>query len=176
MIGYFFSIIIFMISMMNVAFALPWLQQSHAISKKQSNFLNKETGSQQNFSGIWAGQCDNNPAIDMIIKHDRDKLSISYGFMEEKYVIGEVKSESKSYLNASENSNTTVRWSADYSALIFIHYNLFINSSGNLNVFFSKVFLVLDAGQLLVKGYHYQTGEEVGGFNPELISCTYHLK
>jgi hypothetical protein len=126
-----------------------------------------------NFSGAWAGQCDNKPAVDLIIKHQNNKLDISYGFMKEHYVLGEVKSEIRTTAGVSEHNNMTVRWSDDKTALIFINSNMFINPEERFNAFFSKVTMSLENEHLIVAGNHYQTDGSLSGFNQELMLCDY---
>ncbi|KTD60844.1 hypothetical protein [Legionella shakespearei] len=153
------------------AFALPWF---HTELIKQS--ISKPLPVQMdpvNFSGVWAGQCDNKPAVDLRIKHHNNTLDISYGFMEEHYVLGEVKSEVRMAANVSEHNNTTVRWSDDKTALIFINSTMFTNPEERLNVFFSKVTMSLESQRLIVSGHHYQTDSSLSGFNQETMLCDY---
>lgn len=96
--------------------------------------------------------------------------------MEEKYILGEVRAESSSRLSLSESGNTSVRWDKDSTALIFINNHLFINETGSLNVFFSKVSIALKQGQLVVQGQHFQTGNTLDDIKQETISCIYDRK
>lgn len=161
---------------MNAVWALPWLPQGNKILKSPSQNSSASQDHQLNFSGVWIGECDNNPAVDIAIKHDENQLKISYGFMEEHYVLGEVKSNASFNVNASEHSTTTVRWSTDYSALIFINTDFFVNPESALNVFFSKVSMTLKDHQLFIKGQYYHTDGTNDDMNQEIISCVYHQK
>lgn len=179
MTGYFFNVLLLLIGLMNNALALPWFHPNNDLrnnSKLQFKARDAITGSQINFSGQWVGRCDNSPTLDLTIKHTQDQISISYGFMEERYVLGEVRSATSSRLSISENSNTTVGWNTDNTALIFIHHNLFSNENGQLNVFFSKVSMSLQEEQLVVYGQHFYTGSNVDDFKQETISCVYDPK
>lgn len=130
--GYFCNIVIFSIGLVNNSWALPWFQhpnEGENSPQSQSSRHNKTQENPINFSGVWEGQCDHNPAIALTIKHNQNQLTISYGFMEEKYVLGEIKSIASSRAEASENSNNTVRWSTDHTALIFTNYYLFTHGT-----------------------------------------------
>jgi len=166
------SILLCMVFISNT-WASPWVNpiyqmKSHqpALAVNQSNDVN--------FSGTWAGQCEDNPAVNMTIKQSPDRLTLSYSFMEEKYVLGEIKSEASSRLYTAENGTSSANWTTDHSALIFVHYNSFINQSGNLSVFLSKVSMAFSGDQIIVKGRHYQTDNTLEDFKEETISCVYH--
>lgn len=179
MIRHFFIVLFFFVGFMNQALALPWFENENDL--RNNNKLRYRTHdeikkNQIDFSGRWSGQCDSNPAADLTIKHTREHISISYGFMEEKYILGEVRAESSSRLSLSESGSTTVKWNQDNTALIFINYHLFIDESGSLNVFFSKVSMALEQEQLVVKGQHFQTGNTLNDIKQETISCIYDRK
>lgn len=172
-------ILLVLLGSINNALALPWFETTRDLSKHsvhQAQDTEKAANNGINFSGIWTGQCDNNPAVDLLIKHDNNKFSISYGFMEEHFILGEIKSNVISLSDASENNSTTVRWSNDNTALIFINNNLFTSEGNHLNVFFSKVSMSLQEELLIVAGYHYQTDATLGEFNRETMLCNYHKK
>jgi hypothetical protein len=171
--------ILILLGLMNSARALPWFQKPKDLAKpsaEQTQFIKSTQNYPINFSGVWTGQCDNNPAVDLVIKHENNNFSISYGFMEERYVLGEVKSEVRSLSAAVENTSTTVRWNNDNTALIFINNNLFTSNANQLNVFFSKVSMTLEEGRLVVTGHHYQTNGTSGDFNQETMLCSYQKK
>ncbi|HAT6977809.1 TPA: hypothetical protein F8R96_08695 [Legionella pneumophila] len=179
MIRYFFIVLFFFVGFMNQASALPWFEHENDFrnnTKLRYRAHDEIKKSQIDFSGIWSGQCGSNPAVDLAIKHTRDHISISYGFMEEKYILDEVRAESSSRLSLSESGIATVRWNQDNTALIFINYHLFINETGGLNVFFSKVSMALEQEQLVVKGQHFQTGNTLDDIKQETISCIYDRK
>ena len=165
-----------LISLINNVWALPWLPQSNKILKSRSRISSASQDHQLNFSGVWIGECDNNPAVDIVIKHDGNQLKISYGFMEEHYVLGEVNSNASFNVNASEHGTTTVRWSSDYSALIFINTDFYVSPESALNVFFSKVSMTLKDRQLLINGQYYHTDGNNDDIDQEMISCVYHQK
>lgn len=171
--------ILFYWCLINNAEALPWFNQ-HTNLKTSSSFVEiakKDAPENQlNYSGSWIGQCDNSQAIELNIKHNKDKLSISYGFMTENYVIGEVKSIALSHASDSENSNATLKWNSNQTALIFIHSNIFNNEAGTLNSFFSKVTMVLQGTELSVNGQYFYTNNDVGPIQQDIISCNYHRK
>ena len=177
--GYFCNIVIFSIGLVNNSWALPWFQhpnEGENSPQSQSSRHNKTQENPINFSGVWEGQCDHNPAIALTIKHNQNQLTISYGFMEEKYVLGEIKSIASSRAEASENSNNTVRWSTDHTALIFTNYYLFTHGTSKSNAFFSKVSMTLKEEQLWIKGQYYHTSDTQDDFTQETISCTYYRK
>ncbi|HIC7357966.1 TPA: lpg2443 family Dot/Icm T4SS effector [Legionella pneumophila] len=179
MIRYFFIVLFFYVGFMNQVSALPWFGHENDFrnnTKLRYRAHDEIKKNQIDFSGRWSGQCDSNPAVDLTIKHTRDQISLSYGFMEEKYILGEVRAESSSRLSLSESGNTSVRWDKDSTALIFINNHLFINETGSLNVFFSKVSIALEQGQLVVKGQHFQTGNTLDDIKQETISCIYDRK
>lgn len=176
MIRYVVTFTLILFSFINSALALPWFQNTNNLSKQSAQKPETVQNNPINFSGFWAGQCDHNPAVDLLIKHHHNKLSISYGFMEEHYILGEVKSEVRTAFNASEHNNIMVRWSNDNTALIFINSNMFINVDEHLNVFFSKVTMTLNDGHLIVAGHHYQTDGTPGDFNQETMLCSYQKK
>ncbi len=173
MIRYFATLVL--LGLISNAQALPWFGHTRDLNLSHTAIKNAENNS-INFSGVWVGQCDNNPAVDLIIKHENNNLSISYGFMEEKYTLGEIKSDMHVIAEASENNNTMVRWSSDNTALIFINSNLFTSEENRLNVFFSKVSMTLEAGRLIVAGYHYQTNNTLNDFNRDTMMCSYQKK
>lgn len=176
MTGFIFKIMVLLIGIINTGWALPWFEYKTDYLNLKSNYQDERQSNNINFSGVWSGECDGNPAVDLTIKQDANQFSISYGFMDEKYTIGEVKSSNSSHLDASENVNTTVNWNTENTALIFINYNLFINQTGILNVFFSKVSMELKDNQLIVNGKHYHTNGSLDDFDHETISCRYHHK
>ncbi|HAT8792194.1 TPA: lpg2443 family Dot/Icm T4SS effector [Legionella pneumophila] len=179
MIRHFFIVLFFFVGFMNQVSALPWFENENDLrnnNKLRYRAHDEIKKNQIDFSGRWSGQCDSNPAVDLTIKHTREHISISYGFMEEKYIPGEVRAESSSCLSLSESGSTTVKWNQDNTALIFINYHLFINESGSLNVFFSKVSMALEQEQLVVKGQHFQTGNTLNDIKQETISCIYDRK
>ncbi|RUR19626.1 hypothetical protein ELY21_03245 [Legionella sp. km535] len=175
MIRFLFTALTLMCLINNVS-ALPWHHQSYKIQKSLSDTIAKPQAQQLNFSGIWEGECDNNPAVDITIKHDGTQFRISYGFMEEQYELGEIKSSSSSNSNETKLNTTTVRWSNDYSALIFINTDFFVNQARSLNVFFSKVTMTLMGSQLLIKGHYYHSDGSIDDVNEDVISCVYHHK
>lgn len=153
MIRHFFIVLFFFVGFMNQASALPWFENENDLrnnNKLRYRAHDEIKKNQIDFSGRWSGQCDSNPAVDLTIKHTREHISISYGFMEEKYIPGEVRAESSSRLSLSE--------------------------SGSLNVFFSKVSMALEQEQLVVKGQHFQTGNTLDDIKQETISCIYDRK
>lgn len=167
--GYGFRFII-LFSFINNAWSLPWVHPKPS-QQKSHNYENPV-----NFSGVWVGQCDNKPAIDITIKHTENQFTISYGFMEENYIIGEMKTTASSRLHAVENNNTIVIWNSDHNTLIFINTNLFLNDPDQLNGFFSKVSMSLNGDMLTVKGQYYHTDTSLNDFDHETISCIYHIK
>ena len=161
------------------AVALPWFKEQSNLENSNSfvEIARKDNqAAQLNYSGNWIGLCDNSQAVELSIKHDKDKLSISYGFMTESYVIGEIKSSTLSHTSSSENSHATLKWSSDHAALIFIHSNLFNNESDNLNSFFSKVTMVLQGVELTVDGEYLYTNNNIGPIRKDTLSCNYHRK
>ncbi len=156
------------------SWSLPWLQNK--IDNLQSSADSKSQNEQSNFSGVWMGQCEDGPAVEMTIIHKAQQFTISYGFMEEHYILGELKSISSSHLNGVENSNTLVSWSDNNTGLIFINYNLFINKSGSFNGFFSKVTMALKEDQMTVTGHYYQTDSSFKAFEQQNISCFYNRR
>ncbi|KTD50857.1 hypothetical protein [Legionella quateirensis] len=175
MIRIYFTVLMMLCLIDNVC-ALPWLHQAYKSLKSPSKDTNTTLVHQINFSGEWVGECDNNPAVDITIKHDGSQLRISYGFMEEHYELGEVKSNASSNMNETKHNTTTVRWSTDYSALIFINTDFFVSPESALNVFFSKVSMTLRDRQLFIKGQYYHTDGNNDDMNQEMISCVYHQK
>lgn len=162
------------LTLIESAQALPWFQNESDLTNSSASPTLVIQENQTNFSGSWVGQCNNSPAVDLVIKHNNNSLNISYGFMSEKYTIGEVKSDARTDFKASEHSNVMVRWSNDNRALIFLNNALFINASEHSNVFFSKVSMALVEGNLIVTGHYYQTDGTLGDFNKETMSCSYH--
>lgn len=174
MLKYCIAVVLFCFSFINTSWALPWEQYSNHSSQVSDIASEKILLREQNFSGNWTGQCGTEPAIDMSIKHEKGRISISYGFMDEHYIIGDIKSETNSHLNEVESNNTTVRWNDEHNSLIFIHYYSFTSSENNLNIFFSKVSMSLNEKELLVKGHYYHTDGTINDFDQETISCIYH--
>ncbi|KTD78800.1 hypothetical protein [Legionella waltersii] len=166
-------------TLLNNAMALPWLPKeglntsSTALTIAQVSPVGEAL---VNFSGDWTGQCDNTQAVDLSIKQDPNRIAISYGFMEEKYFIGEVQSSSSAQGPRSENSHVSVRWNPELSALIFIQSKLFSNEQGHLNSFFSKVSMTLENDKLLVNGQYYYTNANVGPIQQDTINCLYIRK
>ncbi|TAL65887.1 MAG: hypothetical protein EPN84_01040 [Legionella sp.] len=153
----------------NSAWSLPWFtppnQDLHPAKKVKSGMVN--------FSGSWVGECNQQPATNMTIRQVDDKLLISYGFMEEKYTLEEVKSTNTTRANSSIHGNTFVTLDNANRALIFINADLFKNPTTNLNAFFSKVVMVLDNDYLMVKGLYYHTQANTEDFQQQLIACVY---
>lgn len=168
--------ILLIIGLVNNSWALPWFHPGNEFIERAGPPLDLQNNS-TNFSGVWTGQCDNNPALDLTIKQNHNHLSISYGFMEERYVLGENKSAAMSGLDTLENSNAMASWNTDHSGLIFINYQLFINATEKLNVFFSKVSMTLQDEQLLVNGHYlHADNTTLGDFKQEKIACVYHRR
>ncbi|WP_298625901.1 hypothetical protein [uncultured Legionella sp.] len=174
MIRYIATTSLLVFGLIESAQALPWFQTGSDLTKPSASQTQVIHENRTNFSGTWVGQCNNSPAVELVIKHNNNNLNISYGFMSEKYIIGEVKSDARTDLNALEHSNVMVRWSNDNRALIFINSAMFINASEHSNVFFSKVSMVLVEENLIVTGSYYQTDGTLGDFNKETMSCSYH--
>lgn len=155
------------------AWGLPWFQ-----SPTNDKFTAKKTAltikDSINFSGNWHGQCNNQPVIDLSIKHNSDNIILSYGFMEEKYRIGDLKSEATSRHYQSEARSSSVTWTREKNALIFTNTTHFMNEDGHLNVFFSKVAMSLDADNLIINGEYYESSAQLGDVSKESLSCTYH--
>lgn len=175
----FYRFILLYSCLLNNALALPWFEKQTRSELPDSSLSVAKKEVQDplmNYSGHWAGQCDNSPAVELNIKHNKDKLSISYGFITENYIIGEVESTSKSHLSRSENSHKTLMWSPDHRALIFIHSDLFNNETGNLNGFFSKVSMILQNEELAVSGQYFYTNSNAGSVQQDTISCNYHRR
>ena len=174
----FYHFVILYCGLINNVMALPWFEkQTH--NERSTSLLttkNEVQNPQLNYSGNWIGHCDNSQAVELNIKHNKDKLSISYGFMTENYTIGEVESISVSHLSRSENSHNTLVWSPDHSALIFIHSDLFNNETGHLNGFFSKVTMVLHNEELTVNGQYFYTDSNMDPVQQDIISCNYHRR
>jgi hypothetical protein len=174
---FFVSIVPF--TLFNNAMALPWLPK-HSLNTgatvSKATQISPAQEAQVNLSGDWAGQCDNAQAVDLTIKQDQNRIAISYGFMEERYFIGEVQSSSSAQGPRSENSHVSVRWSPEFNALIFIQSKLFSNEQGNLNSFFSKVSMSLDNDKLLVNGQYYYTNANIGPIQQDTITCVYVRK
>jgi len=163
--------------LINHAVALPWFKEKTHFNTS-SSFVERAHlhEDQLDYSGHWIGQCNNSQAVELHIKHNKDKLSISYGFMTENYIIGEIKSTSLSHASNSENNHATLKWNSDKTALIFVHSNLFNNESNQLNCFFSKVTLVLQGLELAVNGEYLYTNNNIGPIQRDNISCTYLRK
>ncbi|BCA96238.1 hypothetical protein TUM19329_25990 [Legionella antarctica] len=170
------KIVILFIVLANNAWALPWFQPPYEVEilpLLQSPLDDKIQANTINFSGTWKGHCDKNPAVDLTIKHDQNQLTISYGFIEEKYVLGEIKSVASTRTDGSENSNSALMWNIDHTGLVFTNYYLFTNGTSKLNAFFSKVSMTLKYEQLLVKGQYYHTNDAQDDIEQETIFCTY---
>lgn len=173
---FFWNHIILIMGLVNNCWALPWFHQAEDFKYEADSHQLHAADNPLNFSGIWTGQCDNQPAVDLTIKHENNQLLIAYGFMKERYILGEIKSGASSHVSAAENMNTVASWDSEHSALIFLNYNLFASPAGTLTVFFSKVSMALQEEQLTVKGQYYQTDGRMSGFKQDTLSCIYHRK
>lgn len=168
------KIITLSIGLISSAWALPWFSPANEV--KTSTPMTKSDANPVNFSGVWVGACDFKSAPDLTIKHEGDRLSISYGFMEDKYKLGELKSSALSHATGSEHENGFASLIPERQAIIFINSSLFRNNEGHANAFFSKVTMVLSNERLTVRGRYFQTDEGVEEILEDVVSCVYHLK
>lgn len=168
--------LMFLLSLINNSWALPWFHSAEELINTKSLKTHSPDISPVNFSGIWIGECNNSPALDSTIQHDANQISLSYGYLKEKYNLGEVKSAVSSKLSASETNNTTALWNTDQRAIVFINYNMFLNGVGTLHVFFSRVSMTMDAGELVVAGRQFHVVNNLDTFEEEALLCRYHRK
>lgn len=168
--NYLGSIILVYFTLLSSSWALPW----HPPISKQTPKSIKTMEQPLDFSGHWRGECGSQPALDLTIKHEANKLRISYGYMEERFIIGEVKEVMATHLNDSEHSTNYLNLDVPNKALIFINSNLFKTSANAAEIFFSKVQMVLDDETLLVKGQFYQTDAGIELVTEDNLSCLYH--
>jgi hypothetical protein len=161
------------------AWSLPWFQTPIAqrIDLVQTGKKTAVSNTRDiNFSGDWQGQCNNQPVIDISIIHKPDSITLSYGFMEEIYPIGVLKSESKSSQQQSESGSSAATWSQDENALIFINNQQYINGEGHMSVFFSKVAMSLEDDNLVINGDYFQSSNKLGDVIKDNLSCIYRRK
>lgn len=161
------------------AWGLPWIQIPAAKSKSaehtvEKNYLIKKE--MVNFSGNWKGECNNQPVADLSVEQQSERIVLKYGFMEEKYFIGELKSEAASKWQQSEAGTSLVIWNKENNVLVFINTQHFMNEKDHLNVFFSKVSMSLNGGNLIINGEYFQSANEPGEVTRETVICTYHRK
>jgi len=177
MIGSFYRIIGVYFVLLSTSWALPWFSPSHESQAYSNNQMEQILPDESiDFSGTWSGECDNKPAVSLTIKQDKDELSISYGYMKEQFILGEMKTTTSIGLTTSEQSNQVATLNHTSKALIFINSNLFRNNEKKLNVFFSKVVMSLNGGQITVKGQYYSTNDSVEEVTLDTLSCVYHRR
>ncbi|CAM3011844.1 hypothetical protein [Legionella worsleiensis] len=156
----------------NTLWALPWFQ--HKLNAVKSESADSSTNESVNFSGVWEGECDNTPAIDITIHHQGDHIKISYGFFTEQYDIGSLEGSESAKIKQSMHATTLTQWNKDHSALVFINSAHYLGEAESFHSFFSRVTMTKKNNQLLIEGTDLQTSAMDNEISQTHMSCIYH--
>lgn len=168
------GLICFLLFCSTPMWGLPWFQISLPQNDPNERSAASAPREHVNFSGNWSGLCNSQPAMDLSIEQKKDTITLKYDFMEEKYTIGALKTETASRQKGTEAGNSSVTWNEDNKALIFINTQQFINNEGRATVFFSKVSMFLNNNNLIINGEYFQSGNEPGEATRDTLTCVYY--
>lgn len=152
--------------------ALPWFQQAPITAKKG---LNKHQV-HVDFSGYWQGVCDQQPAEDLLISQQENRISLHYNSIEETYRFGEFSSQTSIEHGLSNIAYSMASWNETGDKLIFFNSSYYTDTSEHLHFFLSKVVLSITDNQLMILGKHIQTSNRMEGNKQEELRCYYHRK